>query len=185
MTETSTPTALHLLDPANRAVLLDSVFDALPLPPDTPPELIAAQRAAAVKFISALDPGDPIEAMLVARYVAAHYACVAAFHEVMQGDHPPNLHMRFVGKAIALARLTASMMRDLHRRQANRRLPAVAPPARAPAPHTQPTPTAAQPARPTVPVPRPVPAAQRPAPTPPPAADTGLTDAAAQGAHGA
>jgi hypothetical protein len=177
MTQTPTPTAPHLLDPATRAVLLHSVFSALPIPPDAPPELIAAKRAAAVGFIAALDPGDPIEAMLVARYVAAHYACVAAFHQVRQGGHPPDLRLRFQGKAIALARLTASMMRDLHRRQANRRLPAVAPPARTPAPHTQPTPAAAQPARSTTPAPRPAPTTQRPAPTPPPAPDTGLTDA--------
>jgi hypothetical protein len=97
MTQTPAPTALHLLDPATRAVLLHSVYGVLPIPPDASPEQIAAERDAALEFVAALDPGDPIEAMLVARCVAAHYAGLASLHEVMQGDHPTNLHLRFAG----------------------------------------------------------------------------------------
>jgi hypothetical protein len=183
MTPTSTPFAPHLLDPAVRAVLLASVYDALPIPAGATPEEITAKRHAAKQYIAALDPADPIEAMLVARHVAAHYAFIAAIHEVMQGGHPPNLHTRYQRNAIALNRMATSLLRDLQRRQAARARPPAEQPARGPdptpAPRPQQTEAPAQPTRPTTPAPRPAPAEQRPAPTPPPAPGTapGLTDA--------
>jgi hypothetical protein len=183
MTPPTTQFAPHLLDPDTRAVLLASVYDALPIPPNAAPEEITAKRHAAKQYIAALDPADPIEAMLVARHVAAHYAFIAAIHEVMQGGHPPNLHTRYQRNAIALHRMAASLLRDLQRRQAARaRPPAEQPapgPSPTPAPRPQQTQAAAQPARPATPAPRSTPAEQRPAPTPPPAPGTSpaLTDA--------
>ena len=181
MTDQPTPFAPHLLDHAVRAVLLASVYDALPIPPNAAPDEITAKRHAARQYIAALDPADPIEAMLVARHVAAHYAFIAAIHEVMQGGHPPNLHTRYQRNAIALHRMAASLLRDLQRRQAARARPPEQQPAPGPAPTPAPRPqqtqAAAQPARSATPAPRSTPAEQRPAPTPPPGAAPALTDA--------
>ena len=180
MTAEPTQFAPHLLDPAVRAVLLASVYDALPIPPNASPEEITAKRHAARQYIAALDPADPIEAMLVARHVAAHYAFIAAIHQVMQGGHPPNLHTRYQRNAIALHRMAASLLRDIQRRQAARTRPPAEQPAPTPAPRPQQTQATA---RPATPAPRPAPAEQRPAPppspTPPPAPGTshGLTHA--------
>jgi hypothetical protein len=165
MTTPATQFAPHLLDPAVRAVLLASVYDALPIPPNASPEEITAKRHAAIQYIAALDPADPIEAMLVARHVVAHYAFIASIHEVMQGGHPPNLHTRYQRNAIALHRMAASLLRDIQRRQAAR----TRPPAEQPAPTPAPRPQQTQPARPATPAPRSTQAGQRPAPAPGPA----------------
>ncbi len=172
MTDQPTSFAPHLLDHAVRAGLLASVYDALPNPPNASPEEITAKRHAAKQYIAALDPADPIEAMLVARHVAAHYAFIAAIHQVMQGGHPPNLHTRYQRNAIALHRMAASLLRDIQRRQAAR----ARPPAEQPAPTPAPRPQQTQPARPATPAPRSTEAAQRPAPTPPPGTAPALTD---------
>jgi hypothetical protein len=176
MTTPATPTtqfAPHLLDPA---VLLASVYDALPIPPNASPEEITAKRHAAKQYIAALDPADPIEAMLVARHVAAHYAFIASIHEVMQGGHPPNLHTRYQRNAIALHRMAASLLRDLQRRQAARARPPAEQPAPGPSPTPAPRPQQAQPARPATPAPGSTQAGQRPAPPSPPAPGTALTE---------
>ena len=183
MNPPATQFAPHLLDSAVRAVLLASVYDALPIPPNASPEEITAKRHAAKQYIAALDPADPIEAMLVARHVAAHYAFIAAIHQVMQGGHPPNLHTRYQRNAIALHRMAASLLRDIQRRQAARARPPAEQPVPGPTPTPAPRPQQAQPARPATPAPRSAPAQQRPAPppspTPPPAPGTshGLTHA--------
>jgi hypothetical protein len=177
MTTPATQFAPHLLDPAVRAVLLASVYDAVPIPPNASPEEITAKRHAAIQYIAALDPADPIEAMLVARHVAAHYAFIASIHEVMQGGHPPNLHTRYQRNAIALHRMAASLLRDIQRLQAARPRPPAEQPASGPSPTPAPRPQQTQPARPATPAPRSTQAGQRPAPTPSPAPGPALTDA--------
>lgn len=181
MTTPPTATPAPTLDEATFTTLRRSVFGALPIIPDATQKDLDAQHAAAVAFIARLDPCDPIEATLVARYACAHYAAIDAYHHVMRAKLPPTLHLRYQGKAVTLSRLASSLHRDLLRQQALRLFRPAAQPAEAPTEAAQPVPAAAPSAQPAAAAPNPpapqptpapnpaaVPAAQRPAAAPRP-----------------
>jgi hypothetical protein len=138
MTTPSSETFSPVLDHATYITLLRSVFGALPVIPNATQKDIDTQREAAVKFICQLDPCDPIEAALVARYAAAHYAAIDAFHYVMHANVSPTLHLRCQGRAMAMSRLAQSLHRDLLRQQALRLFRPAAQPAETPAQTAQP-----------------------------------------------
>jgi hypothetical protein len=124
MTPTQAETPTCLLDGATRATLLRSVFHALPhLPNATEAEKDRA-REAAFALIIAFNPRDPVEAMLLARLLGAHYALMDAYRNAARSDITALLHLRYQGKAIALSRLTNSLMREYKKSQAGPALPA-------------------------------------------------------------
>jgi hypothetical protein len=150
---TQTPTLP--LDPATLAAMHSATFDALPPRPGASDAQKAAQRDGAVAFLAALLPRDPVQAMLAARLVGAHYAAMEYFRRAARDDLPTELHLRIVGKAVALCRLVERTARDLMQRQGNlvlRRPTAL--PAPSPASRPQPEPDATQastPSRPPIP----------------------------------
>jgi hypothetical protein len=93
------------LDPATRSNLLQTIIDK------------AAQRDAAFALVAALDPRDPVQAMLVAQLMAAHHACIHAYRCAALPGVPPALHLRYQGRATVLSRLAATRMRELRRLQ--------------------------------------------------------------------
>jgi hypothetical protein len=149
-TQIPTPT----LDPATLTAMQYATIDALPPRPDASPAQKTAQRDGALALLAALLPRNPVEATLAAGIVVAHYAAMDCFRRAARDDLTVDLHLRTVGKAIALCRMIDASMRDLARRQGSL---AVQPAARprsvqpAPAAHAQPTPEAAQPSPPPQP----------------------------------
>jgi hypothetical protein len=149
---TQTPTLP--LDPATLAATQCAIIDALPPRPDASPAQKAAQRDGALASLAALLPRNPVEARLATGIVVAHYAAMDCFRRAARDDLTLDLHLRTVGKAIALCRMIDVSMRDLTRRQGGL---ALQPPARpasaqpAPAAGAQPAPDAAQPTPPPQP----------------------------------
>ena len=131
MTPPPTQTPTCLLDDATRATLLRSVFRALPHLLNATEAEKTGEREAAFALIIALNPRDPVEAMLVARLVVAHYALMDAYRSAARSDITANLHLRYQGKAILLSRLTNALMRELKKSQAGPALPASVPAPRA------------------------------------------------------
>ena len=94
-------------------------------------------REAASLVVASLRPRDPVEAMLAARLVSAHFHVMDNFRAAAQPDLLPNLQLRYQGRAIALCRMMDTTLRDLRDRQgAAARRPAVG--AAVGAPVTQP-----------------------------------------------
>jgi hypothetical protein len=141
MTPPPTQTPTCQLDDATRATLLRSVFRALPHLLNATEAEKTGEREAAFALIIALNPRDPVEAMLVARLVVAHYALMDAYRSAARSDITAILHLRYQGKAIALSRLTNALMRELKKSQAGPALPATLP-ASVPAPRAQQAPVA-------------------------------------------
>ncbi len=112
---TQTPT-LPLV-PAILAALQCAILDALPPHPGASEAQKAAQREGALDFLAALNPRNPVEATIAAGIVAAYYAALDCFHRAARGDLTVDLHLRTVGRAIALCRMINAGMRDLARRQ--------------------------------------------------------------------
>jgi hypothetical protein len=142
---TQTPTLP--LDPAILTAMQCAILDALPPRPDALPAQKAAQRDGALAFLAALLPRNPVEATLAAGIVVAHYAAMECFRRAARDDLTVDLHLRTVGKAIALCRMIDVSMRDLARRQGNLAVQSATRPASAhpvPTPRAQPTPDAAQ-----------------------------------------
>ena len=169
----TTPTTT--LDPATLTVTQCAVLDALPPRPDASPAQKAAQRDGALAFLAALFPRNPVEARLATGIVVAHYAAMDCFRRAARDDLTLDLHLRTVGKAIALCRMIDVSMRDLARRQGGLAVqPAARPASRpasaqpVPAARAQPAPDAAQPTPPPQPsiasTPNLRPAPQRPLP---------------------
>jgi hypothetical protein len=112
---TQTPTLP--LDPAILAAMQCAILDALPPHPGASETDKAAQREGALAFLAALLPRNPLEATIAAGIVAAHYAAMDCFRRAARGDLSVDLHLRTMGKAIALCRMIDRAMRDLARRQ--------------------------------------------------------------------
>ncbi len=112
---TQTPTLP--LGPAILAAMQCAILDALPPRPDASEAQKAAQREGALAFLAELHPRNAVEATLAAGIVAAHYAAMECFRRAARGDLSVDMHLRTVGKAIALCRMIDVAMRDLARRQ--------------------------------------------------------------------
>ncbi len=148
MNPPSTPTPPLPLDPATLTAMQCAIIDALPPRPDASPAQQAAQRDGALAFLAALLPRNPVEATLAAGIVVAHYAAMECFRRAARDDLTADLHLRTVGKALALCRMIDVSMRDLARRQGSLAVqpaarPASAQPVPVPAAHAQPAPEAA------------------------------------------
>ena len=117
MTTIHVQAPLLALDPATRSTLLQTVVDTTPYLPNSSEAEKAAQRDSAFALVAALDPRDPVQAMLVAQIVATHHACMHAYRCAALPNVPPVLHLRYQGKAVALSRLVATRVRDLRRLQ--------------------------------------------------------------------
>jgi len=144
---TQTPTLP--LDPATVTAMQCAILDALPPRPDASEAQKAAQRDGALAFLAALLPRNPVEATLAAGIVVAHYAAMDCFRRAARDDLTVDLHLRTVGKAIALCRMIDAAMRDLARRQGSLAVqpaarPASVHPLPVPAARAQPAPEAAQ-----------------------------------------
>ena len=136
------------LDPITLAAMLRTTMDTLPHHPQaTADDKTNLQEAASIA-ITALRPSDPLEAMLAASAIAAHYHLMANYRCAAQPDLPAGLHLRFEGRAIALTRLRSSTLRELRQSRATGEVPqpvqqpAMPPPA--PAPDAQPAAAAAR-----------------------------------------
>ena len=105
------------LDAASLAAMQRATLEALPPRAGATEVENAAQREGALAFLAALLPRNPVEATLAAGIVAAHYAAMECFRRAARTDMPLDLHLRTVGKAIALRRMSDVGMRDLARRQ--------------------------------------------------------------------
>ena len=154
-----TQTAPQPLDPATLADTLSTTMEALPQHKQASADETAIRREAARLAIARLRPRDPLEAMLAARIVAFHAHLMENVRSAAQPDLPPNLQLRFQGRAMALARMVDATMCELQGRQnvpAPRAgaLPATAPalPAAVPAPDAEPAPEAAVASTPPRPV---------------------------------
>src|ERR1039458_3775819 len=100
-----TQTAPLALDPLTHAAMLCTTMDALPFHPRATADQKAAMREAARLAIARLRPRDPLEAMLAARIVAFHAHLMDNLRSAAQPDLPPNLQLRFQGRAMALSRV--------------------------------------------------------------------------------
>jgi len=146
-TQTPTPS----LDPATLAAMHSATLGALPRPGATDAEK-ADQRDGALAFLAALAPRDPVQAMLAARVVGAHFMAMEYFRRAARDELPIEVNLRTVGKAVALCRLIERTMRDLAQRQGIPVLrPATARPASLPAARPLPAPEAAQASTPSQP----------------------------------
>jgi len=105
------------LDPATRSTLLQTIIDTIPYIPNSSETEKAAERDSAFALVAALDPRDPVQAMIVAQLMAANHACIHAYRCAALPGVPPALHLRYQGKATAFARLVAARMRELRRLQ--------------------------------------------------------------------
>jgi hypothetical protein len=68
-------------------------------------------------FLAALRPGDPVQAMLAVHIAASHYAAMNCFRSAARGVLSVDLHLRTIGRAVALCRMIERSMRDLADRQ--------------------------------------------------------------------
>ncbi len=82
------------LDPATSSNLLQTIVDTTPYLPNSSEAEKAAQRGGAFALVAALDPRDPMQAMLVVQIIAAHHACMHAFRCAALPNVPPALHLR-------------------------------------------------------------------------------------------
>jgi hypothetical protein len=146
------------LDPATLAAMQSATVNAVPPRPGASDADKAAQREGALAFLAALRPSDPVQAMLAVHIIASHYAAMEYFRRAARDELSIDLHLRIVGKAVALCRMIERAMRELAQRQGVpvlRRVAArpTAVPASAPAADAQPAPDAApasMPAQPPV-----------------------------------
>ena len=106
-----------------------AILDALPPHPGASEGEKAAQRDGALEFLAALHPRNPVEATIASGIVIAYYAALECFRRAARGDLTVDLHLRTVGKAIALCRMFNVGMRDLARRQGGVAVQPVARPA--------------------------------------------------------
>ena len=105
------------LDPATRSDLLQTIVDTTPYIPNASEAERAARRDAAFALVVALDPRDPVQAMLVAQLVAAHHASIHAYCCAALPGVPPALHLRYQGRATVFSRLAGTRLRELRRLQ--------------------------------------------------------------------
>jgi hypothetical protein len=117
MTTIHVQAPLLALDPATRSTLLQTVIDTIPYIPNSSETEKAAERDSAFALVAALDPRDPVQAMLVAQLVAAHHAAIHAYRCAALPGVPPALHLRYQGRATVLSRLAGTRLRELRRLQ--------------------------------------------------------------------
>jgi len=106
------------LDPATRSTLLQTVVDCLPHIPNASEAERTAKREAAFALVEHLAPTGPVEAMIAAEAIAAHYASVNAYRTAARSDLPYDLQRRYLTRAGSLARLSTAKRRELVRHQA-------------------------------------------------------------------
>ena len=106
------------LDPATRSTLLQTVVDCLPHIPNASEAERTAKRQAAFFLVEHLAPTGPVEAMITAEAIAAHYASINAYRWAARSDLPPDLQLRYLTKGGSLSRLASSKRRELVRHQA-------------------------------------------------------------------
>jgi hypothetical protein len=143
MTPPPTQTPADPLDPATLAGIQSATINAVPPRPGASDADKAAQREGALAFLAALRPGDPVQAMLAVHIIASHYAAMEYFRRAARDDLSIDLHLRVMGKAVALCRMIERGMRDLAWRQGIPALRPAARPASVPAARAQPAPEAA------------------------------------------
>lgn len=146
------------LSPAVRSRMMTAVWDCLPRHPQASEQEIAHQRSAAQELVEALNPRDPVEAVLAVRFVIANDAGVDLLRRSMQPDLPLDAVIRLRGKGFSFWGLANATLRELHRRQESApQLPVRRP---APAPQPAPAPRVSAPSLPPAaqPAPKPVPA---------------------------
>lgn len=117
MTPQPATAAPHPIDPAILDAMRSATLDALPPHPNASAAETAALRESAFAFLAALHPADLMQATLATRIVATHYAAMACFRRAAREDLPIALHLRVMGKAVALCRLMDGTMRELDRCQ--------------------------------------------------------------------
>ncbi len=173
MTQSTTQPQPLARDSLTHAAMLCTTMDAMPFHPRATADQKAAMREAAALVVASLRPRDPLEAALAARYVSMHHHVMDNFRATAQPNLPPNLQLRYQGRAIALCKLMDATWRDLQDRQtaAPRRTAVVA--AAVAAPVAQPAAEAAKAAvppttAPALPVPAPAPEAAPASPPPRP-----------------
>ena len=105
------------LDPATSSNLLQTIIDTTPYIPNSSEAEKAAQRDSAFALVAALDPRDPVQAMIVAQLMATHHAAIHAYRCAALPGVPPALHLRYQGRATVLSRLAGTRMRELRRLQ--------------------------------------------------------------------
>jgi hypothetical protein len=117
MTATSAAPPPPAVVPAILAAMQCAILAALPPQPGASEGEKTAQREGALDFLAALHPRNPVEATIATGIVVAYYAALDCFRRAVRGDLTVDLHLRTVGKAIALCRMMNVGMRDLARRQ--------------------------------------------------------------------
>ena len=105
------------LDPATSSNLLQTIIDTTPYIPNSSEAEKAAQRDSAFALVAALDPRDPVQAMIVAQLMATHHAAIHAYRCAALPGVPPALHLRYQGRATVLSRLAGTRLRELRRLQ--------------------------------------------------------------------
>ncbi len=155
------------VDPVTFAAMLRTTVDALPFHPRASAEEKAHMREAASLVVAALRPRDPLEAVLAARFVSAHYHVMEDFRAAAEPNLPPALQLRYQGRLIALCKtMDATLKTFLDRQTAAPRRPAeVAAPVAAP--EARPAAEAARADAPPAPVPAEAAPEAAPASTPP------------------
>jgi hypothetical protein len=138
MTPQPSAAAQLTLDPATTDETLATIFGAQRVDPERTPAQQQTQRDAAIALIAMLRPSDPVEGVYAAHAVAAHYGAVECFRRAVLSDTPDSVALRWYGRAMALSRMNAEMIRTLKQCQAEN-------PRAQPQPHTQ---VVAQPALP-------------------------------------
>jgi hypothetical protein len=137
-----TETAALPLTPATITAMQSAAIDALPPCPGAGEGEKAGQREGALAFLAALRAGDAVQAMLAVHIVASHYAAMEYFRRAAREDMSLDMHLRIVGKAVALCRIIARTMDDLARRQGIPALRAAARPVSVPVVRVQSAPEA-------------------------------------------
>jgi len=117
MTPPSAQTPSVPLDPATIAGIQSAAINAMPPRPGAADADKAAQRAYALAFLAALCPADPVQAMIAVHIIASHHAAMECFRLAARGDLSMDMHLRIMGKAVALCRMIERSMRDLTQRQ--------------------------------------------------------------------
>jgi hypothetical protein len=150
MTQSPTQPQPLALDALTHAAMLCTTMDALPFHPGASAEQKAAMREAASLVVAALRPRDPLEALLAARFVSAHYHVMDDFRAAAQPNLPPALQLRYQARVIALCKtMDATLGTFLARQTAAPRRPAEV----AASVAAQPAPEAARADAPPVPAP--------------------------------
>ena len=124
MTQSPTQRQPLAVDALTHAAMLCTTMDALPYHPRASAEQKAAMREAASLVVASLRPRDPLEALLAARFVSAHYHVMDDLRAAAQPNLPSALQLRYQARAIALCKtMDATLCALLDRQTAAPRRP--------------------------------------------------------------